>query len=103
MTSEEYKGLLAKMIAEPDTAQDTATAILEEIGKDFAYLATAKDQIAAGEQKVKDLESKVNRYKAREFLSTFGKPEGEGSDEKKDVSGIDWDTLLKNAEVKDGK
>lgn len=103
MTSEEYKGLLAKMIAEPDTANDTATAILAEIDKDFAYLSTAKTQIAAGEEKIKDLETKVNGYKAREFLNTFGKPGGEGTDETKPVNGIDWDALLEASEVTDGK
>lgn len=102
MTSEDYKGLLAKMIAEPDTAQDTAKSILDEIDKDFAFLATAKTQISSSEEKIKDLETKVNSYKAKEFLSTFGKPGGDGTDETKPVTGIDWDTLLKEAEVTNG-
>lgn len=101
MTTEEYKGLLAKMIAEPDTANDTANAILEEIAKDFQYIATAKDTITANEEKIKDLTSKVNSYKAREFLGTFGKPE-EKQEEKPEVRGIDWDKILADSEVDDG-
>lgn len=101
MTTEEYKGLLAKMIAEPDTANDTAHSILEEIEKDFQYINTAKDTITANEEKIKDLTSKVNSYKAREFLGVFGKPE-EKPKEKPEVRGIDWDKILKEAEVEDG-
>lgn len=102
MTKEEYKGLLAKMIAEPDTANDTANSILEEIEKDFTVTEEAKKQIAAKDDQIKTLTSTVNSYKAREFLGTFG-----GDPKKEDPpkeKGIDWDKILKDAEVKeDGK
>lgn len=104
MKSEEYKALLAKMIADPDTAQETAGSIMEEIDKDFAYIATAKDTITKGEEKIKDLTTQVNAYKAREFLGTFGKPEEKEEEEKPKQRGIDWDAILKDAEVNtDGK
>lgn len=102
MTQEEYKGLLAKMIADPDTASDTANSILEEIGKDFAVTGEAKKQLAEKDDKIKTLTSQVNSYKAREFLGTFGgdAPKEEPPKER----GIDWDKILKDAEVtEDGK
>lgn len=97
MTHDEYKGLLAKIISDPDSAADTAASILDEIDKDFAYIPTAKQTIAANEEKIKDLTSKVNSYKAREFLGVMGAPDVK-QEEKPKEKGIDWDALLSGAE-----
>lgn len=76
MTSDEYKGLLAKMIAEPDTANDTASAILAEIEKDAKtasdFTDEAKKEATEKDEKIKALETEVNHYKAQEFLGTMG-------------------------------
>lgn len=84
MTSDEYKGLLAKMIAEPDTAQDTANAIIDEIAKDAKassdFAETAKKESEEKDAKIGALESEVNRYKAQEFLGTMGQQNTEPFD-----------------------
>lgn len=76
MTNDDYKALLAKIIAEPDTAQDTATAIMKEIEADAKtasdFQETAKKDAEDKDAKIKDLEAQVNHYKAQEFLGTMG-------------------------------
>lgn len=76
MTNDEYKGLLASMIAEPDKANDTAKQVLEAIAADAKANADAQAEIRKqyAEQKTQldALTKQVNEYKAKEFLGSVG-------------------------------
>lgn len=78
MKNEEYKALLASMIAEPDKANDVANTILTEIGKDAdaanTTLSEAKKLNEELTAKNKELTDSVNKYKAQEFLGTVSQP-----------------------------
>lgn len=79
MKNEEYKALLASMIADPDKANDVANTILTEIGKDADAAATAAEEAKKLNEglaaKNKELTDSVNKYKVREFMGTMGQPE----------------------------
>lgn len=76
MTHDEYNNLLAKMIAEPDSAPDTAKSILEAIDNDTTMSKEATDKATADyadlEAKYKDIEKKYNAERAKNFLGERG-------------------------------
>lgn len=84
MSNDDYKALLAKMIADPDTANDTASAIIAEIEKDATaaneFAEAARKEVQEKDDKIKALESDINKYKAQEFLGTMGNQNAEPFD-----------------------
>lgn len=91
MKLEEYKALLAQMIAEPDKAKDTADSIFAEMEKDEKARVdednAIKEEAAKNTAKIADLTSEINKMKAQQFLGTIGKPE-EKPDPKEEAARI---------------
>lgn len=79
MTIDEYRGLMAQIIADPSQAETIGGTLIDEITKDneahLAEMEEAKTELETANKSVKDLTDSVNKYKAKEFMGAIGKPE----------------------------
>lgn len=86
MTYEEVKTRITALVGNPDTAQESAVALLSDLEKDYTTLDSMTSKVSESEKRIRDLQDTNQKL----FLSVTGQPEEE---EEKEDSPIDWDSL----------
>lgn len=79
MKLEEYKALVTKMVTDPDTAQATATELLNAITEDDGIRAGYESQISD----LNDRIAKLNETNSKLFLNVTGQAKQEEEEQEK--------------------
>lgn len=86
MTYDEVKTRITALVGSPDTAQESAVALLSDLEKDYTTLDSMTSKVSESEKRIRDLQDTNQKL----FLSVTGQP---AEEEEKEDSPIDWDSL----------
>lgn len=96
MTYDEVKSRVSGLVSDPDTASESAVALLSDLEKDYTTMDSMTKQHETDEERIRNLQDTNQRL----FLSVTGVPEEE-PEEKEPEPGIDWNAILEDK--KDGE
>lgn len=87
MTYDEVKTRITELIGDPDTAQEKAVKVLEDLKADYTNMDSLTAKVTEQDNKIKTLQDTNQRL----FLSVTGQAADDQTD--KEDSPIDWDSL----------